>query len=148
MNRSNMVVHRDVENKVKNEKIVNKNLEDKVSHEEQKFTDKVNSRLQEWNYSQNRPIGEKNKPKMSDEERRSYNVSRKAKREEKIKLEPITLRDPHQNPEEAYEKEMRNRKDRERREEREKEKELAREKEIQLIKEKEKELRELSLIHI
>lgn len=66
-----MVVHRDVENKVKNEKIVNKHLEDKVSHEEQKFTDKVNSRLQEWNYSQNRPVGEKNKPKITDDERRS-----------------------------------------------------------------------------
>lgn len=44
-----MVVHRDVENKIKSEKIVNKNFEDKVSHDEQKFTDKVNFRLQEWN---------------------------------------------------------------------------------------------------
>lgn len=67
-----MVVHRDVENKIKSEKIVNKNFEDKVGHDEQKFTDKVNSRLQEWNYSQNRPVGENNKPiKVTDEERRS-----------------------------------------------------------------------------
>jgi len=28
-------------------------------------------------------------------------VSRKAKIEEKVKLDPITVRDPHQNPEEA-----------------------------------------------
>jgi len=44
-----MVVHRDVENKVEHEKIVNKHFEAKVNQEELKFNDKNQSRLQEWN---------------------------------------------------------------------------------------------------
>lgn len=47
--KSNMVVHRDVENKVEHEKIVNKHFEAKVNQEELKFNDKNQSRLQEWN---------------------------------------------------------------------------------------------------
>lgn len=47
--KSNMVVHRDVENKVEHEKIVNTHFEAKVNQEDQKFNDKNNSRLQEWN---------------------------------------------------------------------------------------------------
>lgn len=81
---------------------------------------------------------------MTDEERRSFNVSGKAKREEKLKLEPIPLRDPHANPEEAYEREMRNRKERERREDRERERETAKEREIQLLKDKEVRERQVS----
>lgn len=100
--KSVMVVHRDVENKVEHEKIVNKHFEAKVNQDELKIHDKHQSRLQEWNQSQNRPVGDKNKPvKGTEEERVRSNLSRKAKREEKLKLEPIPLRDPHANPEEA-----------------------------------------------
>jgi len=67
-----MVVHRDVEKYVVHQTIVNKNFETKINHEDHKFTDKVNSRLQEWNYSQNRAVGDKSKQaKVTDEERRS-----------------------------------------------------------------------------